>query len=135
MTGTKVYCNCGRTEIHAAPGGKFTDLTCPWCRPFDWSRHHASQGVHGAAYSQGKLSPGRLRSGNELVLWEPPETLPFPAELKECQTAIGDLEIFIYEAWEWDKTLTKDAARRFLAIADIFGWDMPWVAEMREWAS
>jgi len=31
--------------------------------------------------------------------------------------------------------LTKDAARRFLLIADICEWDMPWVAEMREWVA
>lgn len=55
-------------------------------------------------------------------------------ELKRCQEALGDIEISIYEAWEFDNTLTKDAARRFLGIAAICGWDMPWVKEMREWA-
>jgi hypothetical protein len=55
-------------------------------------------------------------------------------ELKDCQDALASIEIHIYEAWEIDKNLTKDAARHFLVLADICGWDMPWVAEMREWA-
>lgn len=71
---------------------------------------------------------------NEIVLYEQPETIPFPEELRACQSAIADLEIYIYEAWEHDTGLTKDAVRRFLAIASIFGWDMDWVKEMREWA-
>lgn len=72
-------------------------------------------------------------TSTDLVIYEGVE--PFPAELKLCQDAIADLEILIYETWENDNTLTKDAARRFLQIASIFGWEMPWVAEMREWAS
>lgn len=56
-------------------------------------------------------------------------------ELRECQAALADIEIYIYEAWESDTTLTKDAARRFLVIAEVLGWDMPWVEEMREWAT
>lgn len=51
--------------------------------------------------------------------------------LGNCREALGDIEILIYEAQAFDKTLTKDAARRFLAIAEIAGWDMPWVEEMR----
>lgn len=54
-------------------------------------------------------------------------------ELEACRKAIGDVEILCYEAWTLDNTLTKDAARRFLLIAEIFRWDMPWVAEMRGW--
>lgn len=54
-------------------------------------------------------------------------------ELKACQNALGDIEICIYEMWEFE-AITKDAARRFLRIAEICGWDMEWVAEMREWA-
>ena len=61
----------------------------------------------------------------EMVLYEPPETLPFPAELKACQDALADIEILIYEAWMFGTGLTKDAARRFLQIAAICGWDMP----------
>jgi hypothetical protein len=55
-------------------------------------------------------------------------------ELAACRNALGDIEVLIYEAWECDAALTKDAARRFLAIADICGWDMPWVDEMRAWS-
>lgn len=62
-----------------------------------------------------------------LVPWTDPE------ELKRCQEALGDIEILIYEAWEGDNSLTKDAARRFLLIADICEWDTDWVFEMREW--
>lgn len=61
------------------------------------------------------------------------ENLPYPGELKACQDALADIEIHIYEAWEFG-TITKDAARHFVAIADICGWTMPWVEEMREWA-
>ncbi len=66
---------------------------------------------------------------DEIVLWHEPQA----DELKRCQDALGDIEIAIYEMWELDAAMTKDAARRFLAIADICGWDMEWVAEMREW--
>lgn len=59
------------------------------------------------------------------------EKLPFPDELKACQDALADIEIHIYESWSYEK-ITKDAARHFLAIADICGWDMEWVVEMRE---
>lgn len=61
------------------------------------------------------------------------EQLPFPNELKACQDALANIEIHIYEAWEF-RAITKDAARHFIAIADICGWDMPWVLEMRRWA-
>jgi hypothetical protein len=57
-------------------------------------------------------------------------------ELDRCRNAIGDVEIYIYETWEgFHGKLTLDGARRLLAIADTFGWDMEWVAEMREWAA
>lgn len=56
-------------------------------------------------------------------------------ELSLCRDAIGDVENYCYETWEFDQRLTKDAARRLLVIADILGWDMEWVAEMREWAA
>lgn len=73
--------------------------------------------------------------GSQLVPYEASEKIPFPDELKDCQDAIADLEILIYETWEgFHGTLTKDAARRFLQIAAIFSWDMEWVEEMREWA-
>jgi hypothetical protein len=60
--------------------------------------------------------------------------IPYTSELKACQDALADIEVHIYEAWMFEK-ITKDAARHFLVIADICGWDMPWVKEMREWAS
>lgn len=57
------------------------------------------------------------------------------SELKRCQDALADIEVLMFETWENDLTLTKDAARRLLVIADICEWDMPWIKEMREWAS
>lgn len=57
-------------------------------------------------------------------------------ELARIRDAVADVEVYIYETWEFGhQRLTLDGARRFLVIADIFGWDMPWVAEMREWAA
>lgn len=55
-------------------------------------------------------------------------------ELARLRDAVADVEILCYEAWEFDDRLTKDAARRLVNIAGVFGWDMPWVAEMREWS-
>ena len=71
---------------------------------------------------------GSLTSSTALVPWD-----GRAEELKRCQDALGDIEIYIYESWEFE-TITKDAARRFLAIADICEWDMDWVTEMRRWA-
>lgn len=65
----------------------------------------------------------------DLVAYKPPEA----DELVACQSALGDIEIHIYEAWMFG-TITKDAARHFLVFAEICGWRMPWVDEMREWA-
>lgn len=55
-------------------------------------------------------------------------------ELAALRGAVGDLEIYCYETWEFDNRLTKDAARRLVVIAENFDWDMPWVEEMREWS-
>jgi hypothetical protein len=71
----------------------------------------------------------------DLVPYEAPETFAFFDELVACQDALANIEILIYEAWEFDDRLTKDAARRFLQIAAVCEWTMPWVAQMREWAS
>lgn len=68
--------------------------------------------------------------GTALVLYDPP---PYPGELKACQDALADIESHIWEAWEFG-TITKDAARHFVVIAEICGWTMEWVTEMREWA-
>lgn len=69
-----------------------------------------------------------------LVIYEPLEKFVFFDELKACQDALADIEIHIYEAWEFG-TITKDAARHFLTIAAICDWDMEWVDEMRRWAA
>lgn len=66
----------------------------------------------------------------DLVLWQRPER----EELEACREALGNIEIHLFEAWEFE-TITKDAGRHFLAIADLCGWDMDWVAEIREWLS
>ena len=55
-------------------------------------------------------------------------------ELPALRDALAELEVYMYETWENDDRLTLDAARRFVKIADIFGWDMPWVEEMRTWS-
>jgi hypothetical protein len=70
-----------------------------------------------------------MTSADLVVIEKPPWD-----ELKACQDALADIEIHIYEAWTFEK-ITKDAARHFLVIADICGWDMPWVEEMREWSA
>lgn len=70
-----------------------------------------------------------MSGSTEIVLWHEPQA----DELKRCQDALADIEILIYETWDHDQSLTKDAARRFLVIADICEWDMDWVTEMREW--
>ena len=54
-------------------------------------------------------------------------------ELPALRDAVADVEVYIYESWE-NETMTKDAARRLVKIADIFGWTMPWVEEMRAWS-
>lgn len=57
-----------------------------------------------------------------------------PSELQMLQDAVGELEVLCWEAFTFDTTLTKDAARRMILIADIFGWEMQWLEEMREWS-
>ena len=55
-------------------------------------------------------------------------------ELPALRDALAEMEVYMYETWANDDRLTKDAAQRFVRIADIFGWDMPWVDEMRAWS-
>lgn len=100
----------------------FTGLPkCPRCGSIISGAHTCSQ------LSVRPVEP----PSQALVLYDPP---PFPGELKACQDALGEIEIHIYESWTYER-ITKDAARHFLVIADICGWTMEWVEEMREWVS
>ncbi len=72
-------------------------------------------------------------TGSALVPFDPLYAA-LNVELPVLRDALADVEVCIYEMWEDDARLTKDAAQRLVKIADIFGWDMPWVDEMRAWA-
>lgn len=71
--------------------------------------------------------------GTALELYDPLYAA-LNVELPMLRDAVGDVEVYIYESWEDDDRMTKDAARRLVKIADIFGWTMDWVEEMRAWS-
>lgn len=78
--------------------------------------------------------PSRDAATSTALVPYDPLAVALGMELPALRDAVADLEVYIYETWENDERLTLDAARRFVKIADIFGWDMPWVDEMRAWS-